>query len=139
MLRAIFQIEIEKTIIIVFTVQICQKLDQIGTKLFEFLQDANRKELKIRKKYVILQWLHFGMTWHHNRYESCKEVVCEYFVIKDVYFISLHILSMFTNNAPVYRGNGLIPGNIGLVQELLSQWKYSQSCTNFFIMVRRHW
>ena len=32
---------------------------QEETELFEFSQDTNKEELKIRKNDVILQWLHF--------------------------------------------------------------------------------
>ena len=64
----------------------------------------------------------FRNEGHHNRCESCKEVVCEYFINEDVYFIFV-CLQIFTNKAPVYIDNGLIPGNISLVSRAFKSMK----------------
>ena len=55
---AIFPVQIEKIVIIVFIVRIYKKSYQRENKFLEFSQDTKREELKIRKSDVTLQWLH---------------------------------------------------------------------------------
>ena len=56
------------------------KTYQKETKFFKFPQDSNRKELKIKKTDVTLQWFHFARAW------TFKISASKFFINKEAHF-----------------------------------------------------
>lgn len=88
------------------------------TKLFEFLQDINREELKIRQKDVNLQWL------GNNGFLAMA--LMQWFLLPR--------LPMFTDKATIFLGDGLYWKISARCQGLVRQRKCSISLTNLYII-----
>ena len=92
------------------------KTYQGEAKLFEFSQDMNRAQLKIRKNNVTLQWLRFNGFLSKYLTSSSTPSKLQSFLM----------MRYAENISPLLRTSK-------------RQWKSSISCTNVFIMTTGQW
>ena len=114
------------------------KTYQKETKSFEFSWDMNKKECKIRKNNVPLQWLLFNgfvpMT-------SLKWLLAFLQLFHCIYLFAVVFASkvcLFLKKTTIFRDGRPYQKISSGHQGLLSQWEFSISCTDFFIMASQH-